>query len=358
MNIRYFYILFLLVISIHQAKAQTDGYYNIAGTYRPANMIVVEGGTIPMWSASNFEKQLAEFKEDPISGPFFKNPNFSTNDLKKMSRSAFQGEKTKTFVIADIETTLGEWKRVLEWAKKNGYKNLDDTGSGSSDNHPVRVTYLNAMIWCNAKSEMEGFKPVYKIKNQVYREGPETENSVYPKMVYFPDIDLKANGYRFPTQIEWEWAAIGGTNSKGYFFSGSNKPSEVAWHDWNTENTIEALSYTCPPPYAWKKYEHLSLSEIGKSWPEGTMPVALKKPNELGLYDMSGNIAEMCNQGVPRGGYFHGTLQTPCQWGTPKKPFETSLERKFNTIPYFKDKNSYSVRFQGFRLAQTYQSEI
>ena len=126
-----------------------------------------------------------------------------------------------------------------------------------------------------------------------------------------------------PTEAEWEYAARGGQNSRGYKYAGSNDLNEVGWYDGNSD--------------------------------EKTHPVGEKKPNELGLYDMSGNVWEWCldwYESTPAGaldplGSASGSLRVPRggSWINLAR-YCRSADRISNTPDY----RNYSL---GFRLSRT-----
>jgi len=108
----------------------------------------------------------------------------------------------------------------------------------------VGVSWYGAAMYCNYLGRIEGFGEVY-----------DTVDWIPVK---------KAKGYRLPQYEEWEWAARGGEKSKGYRYSGSDDPLEAGWFAENSGGEAK--------------------------------PVGLKKPNELGLYDMSGNVHEFMTE--------------------------------------------------------------
>jgi hypothetical protein len=160
-------------------------------------------------------------------------------------------QRVDGFYMGKTEVTWARWQEVRSWAASNGY-DIGSVGAGAGDSYPVtHVSWYNALKWCNAASEKEGLDPVYRVRAAVYRTG----NSV-------PSVDESANGYRLPSEKEWEFAARGGVATNGYQYSGSNNVDEVAWYNNNSGGAVHE--------------------------------VATKQPNELGLSDMSGNVWEWC----------------------------------------------------------------
>jgi formylglycine-generating enzyme required for sulfatase activity len=140
-----------------------------------------------------------------------------------------------SFYIGTFEVTRAEWMAIMG----------NNPSVARGDQLPVEnVDWYDAVEFCNKKSKIEGLTPCYK---------GSSDNI---------DCNFNANGYRLPTEAEWEYASRGGLQSRNYKFSGSNNADEVALYEKNLLNYFE--------------------------------PVGQRKPNELGIYDMSGNMWEWC----------------------------------------------------------------
>ena len=225
---------------------------------------------------------------------------FSTSELTKLNKNNFlalknivekkgkrvefnmiccEGDKSHSdFLLGETEVTQELYELVM------GYNPSYFEGKNSKQRPVERLTWYDAIMFCNKLSLLTNKRPYYEIKGIKYED--QTQTNIKEASV---ETNEKANGFRLPLEKEWEYAARASTNNQYVGTNDKSKLKEYAWFDKNS-----------------RKHTH---------------SVKQKKPNEWGLYDMSGNVLEWCydlydnnsNDRVIRGGgwqNFHMSLRS------------------------------------------------
>jgi len=232
-----------------------------------------------------------------VSEVYAINVTGTTEDLVFVESGTFDRGTVSSFYIGEHEVTQAEYQAIMGTNPSNF----------SGDNKPVEmVSWYDAVNYCNARSIAEGLTPCY-------------DTSTW-------ECDLTANGYRLPTELEWTYAAKGGNLTAFNSYNAESYPDGYRWAGTNDINELEN--------YAW--YNH--------NGPDGTKPVGTKLPNELGLYDMSGNVHEWTTPN-PNNTWYYFMGGAWCH---------TSLPNIWKRIKQYASETAYDI---GFRVARTRISE-
>ena len=233
---------------------------------------------------------------------------------EKNEKPAHEVTLNYDFWIWKYEVTFSEYD---VYCQRTGKSKPDDNGWGRISRPVINVSWYDAIEYCNWLSEQAGIKKAYDSQGNLLDQNGRVTTDI-----------TKVEGYRLPTEAEWEYAARGGRNSGGFLYAGSNSLEEVSWF-WNV----------------W-------LDPNSK-----TQPVGGNKENELGLHNITGNVSEWCHDWLGDYSAVYQTNPTGPDSGVQRVKRGASwgdwVKSNLRLTFRFRGERTWRTAESGFRLART-----
>ena len=310
------------------ARVFLDGKdLGVTTPYKVNHVLVGEHAVKVVSDGYRAEEQKVLVKQDEIT-----QLDARLNKTSQASQTAVSDGKDKVYTVNGVTFTMKyvEAGTFLMGSAKGGSEERPTHSVTLSKDYYIGETEVTQALWV----AVMGFSPTSDGPPWSSKLGLGDGFPVY--WISYEDVQsflaelntLTGGNFRMPTEAEWEFAARGGNKSKGYKYSGSNTIEDVAWFDENSDTT--------------------------------THIVKTKMPNELGIYDMSGNVWEICSDWF--GAYSGGVQTDPTGPATGSTRVDRGGSWSYVNMcsrPAYRDYCIPSYRYDdlGFRLASSVSSQ-